>query len=195
MSRYTIRVKKMAVILSQTAEYALRAVVWLAGHLDQPQTAQQIAGATGVPPGYLAKIMRLLGRAGVVSARRGIGGGFALAKVPTEMTALDVVSAVDRIERIEKCPLGWHEHKKRLCPLHQRINGAIELVEEAFRESTIAELGGSSRRRARKPTNDDVPGGISNSWGWRHSRFAAGFGSGPHDGRSIQRSKRARRRL
>ena len=45
-------------MLSQTVEYSLRAVVWLASHADCPQTNQQIADATLVPAGYLAKIMQ-----------------------------------------------------------------------------------------------------------------------------------------
>ena len=55
-------------MFSQTVEYSLRAIVWLAAHPDDPQTNQQIAAATLVPSGYLAKVMQSLGGPGA-SAR------------------------------------------------------------------------------------------------------------------------------
>jgi Rrf2 family nitric oxide-sensitive transcriptional repressor len=61
-------------IFSQTVEYALRAAVWLADH-DDGQTTQEIAEATKVPPSYLAKVLQSLRRAGLVHAKRGVGGG------------------------------------------------------------------------------------------------------------------------
>jgi DNA-binding IscR family transcriptional regulator len=54
-------------MFSQTAEYALRAVVALADSGGQPLTTQQISTVTQVPPDYLAKVMQALGRSGLVS--------------------------------------------------------------------------------------------------------------------------------
>ncbi len=127
-------------MLSQTAEYALRAVVWLAAQQGQPQTTTQIAKATQVPAGYLAKVLQTLGRAGLVHAQRGLGGGFKLARDPAELTALAVVDAVDPIQRITACPLGIESHGGRLCPLHRRLDNVIEGTIQALGESTIAEI-------------------------------------------------------
>ena len=49
-----------AMTISQTAEYALRAVVWLAGHAEAAMGTPEIARSTRVPPGYLAKVLQLL---------------------------------------------------------------------------------------------------------------------------------------
>jgi Rrf2 family nitric oxide-sensitive transcriptional repressor len=127
-------------MLSQTVEYSLRAVVWLASHADDPQTNQQIAAATLVPVGYLAKVMQSLGRGGLVTAQRGKHGGFLLARPPEEISVLEVVNVVDPIQRIQKCPLGIATHGSHLCPLHKRLDAAIAMVENAFRESSIADL-------------------------------------------------------
>jgi Rrf2 family protein len=126
-------------MFSQTAEYALRAVVHLAARSGAPQTTQQIAVATRVPAGYLAKVMQSLSRAGVVHSQRGLHGGFTLSAPAAELTVLDVIQAVDPIRRIRSCPLGIKGHLN-LCPLHRRLDQAISLVEDALRQSTIAEL-------------------------------------------------------
>ncbi len=126
-------------MFSQTAEYALRAVVYLASEGAEARTAQQIAAATRVPVGYLAKVMQSLSRAGVVHSQRGLHGGFTLSRPAGELTVLDVLQAVDPIRRIRGCPLGLKGHVN-LCPLHRRLDQAIGMVEDALRRSTIAEL-------------------------------------------------------
>ena len=62
-------------MLSQTAEYALRVVVFLASREDNPATIAQIAAATQVPQGYLAKVLQSLARAGLTKSQRGLHGG------------------------------------------------------------------------------------------------------------------------
>lgn len=131
-------------MISQTAEYALRAIVYLADQ-DEPRTTAQIAAGTHVPAGYLAKVMQNLSRARLVDSRRGLNGGFTLAVDADELTILEVVNAVDPIQRIRECPLGLHG--TNLCPLHRRLDDAAQLVEQAFRESTVAELLNVPRRK------------------------------------------------
>jgi Rrf2 family protein len=127
-------------MFSQTVEYALRAVVHLAYEAPEARTTAQIAEATRVPQDYLAKILQGLAKKGVVQTRRGVGGGVSLAKAPEELTILDVVNAVEPIERIRSCPLGLKAHGVRLCPLHKRVDNALALVEEAFGKTTLAEV-------------------------------------------------------
>jgi len=126
-------------MISQTAEYALRAIVYLASQPGEPRTVQQIAEATRVPAGYLSKVMQGLSRAGLVHSQRGLHGGFTLNATPDRLTVFDVVQAVDPLRRITSCPLGLKGHVN-LCPLHRRLDNAMGLVEKALRESTIAEL-------------------------------------------------------
>ncbi len=128
-------------MFSQTSEYALRAVVWLA---DQPAGsifgARVIAEETQVPASYLAKIMQQLVQAEVVSSHRGVAGGFRLEFTPDELRVLDVVNAVDPIKKFTACPLKLRTHAKRRCAMHARLNHAIEDVEEALGASTIADI-------------------------------------------------------
>src|SRR5690554_1777360 len=109
-------------MISQTAEYALRAAVYLASQGDEARTVQQIAAATRVPTGYLAKVMQSLSRAGLVQSWRGVAGGFSLAASPDEVSVLDVINVVEPIRRFPECPLGLPGHAGRLCPLHQQLD-------------------------------------------------------------------------
>ena len=127
-------------MFSQTVEYALRAVVVLASQPGTPMTTQRIATGTHVPAGYLSKVLQNLGRAGIVHSQRGVHGGFRLTRDPADLNVLEVVNAVDPIRRINTCPLGLEAHGTQLCPLHRRLDDALAYVEQAFRESTIADL-------------------------------------------------------
>ena len=126
-------------MFSRTTEYALRAVVYLAARGGEARTIGQIAEATRLRADYLSKVMQNLRKQGLVQSQRGLHGGFSLGVPATELTVYDVVQAVDPIRRIEKCPLGIKDHIN-LCPLHRRLDAALDMVEQALRGSTIAEL-------------------------------------------------------
>lgn len=127
-------------MLSQTVEYALRAVVHLAAESPKARTTDEIATATLVPKAYLSKVLQALARAGIVHSQRGLGGGISLQKTPAELTILAVVNAVEPIQRIRTCPLGLKAHGVRLCPLHRRVDNALALMEKAFGDTTLAEV-------------------------------------------------------
>ena len=127
-------------MLSQTVEYALRAAVYLANQCPNPRTTEQIAVVTKVPQAYLSKVMQNLARGGLVRSQRGIHGGFVLARQPAQVTILEVVNAVDPIQRITTCPLELPSHGVNLCPLHRRLDLALAAVEAAFGKTTLAEV-------------------------------------------------------
>ena len=127
-------------MISQTAEYALRAISLLAEHHPAPLRTSRIAQAARVPKPYLVKVLQSLAREGIVETRRGLGGGVSLAKELGELTMLDVVNAVDPIQRITKCPIGLAAHGVALCPMHSRLDKALEQIEKTFRSTTLAEV-------------------------------------------------------
>jgi Rrf2 family protein len=127
-------------MISQTAEYALRAVVFLGHQMGQPCTTANLADDIGAPPDYLAKVMQGLSRAGIVSSQRGLHGGFKLARQPGELTILDVVNAVDAFHRVDHCPLDRPSHNSGLCPLHRRIDDVMAVAEQTLKETTIADV-------------------------------------------------------
>ena len=127
-------------MISPTAEYALRAIVYLASKQGEPQTNQQIAEITKVPSAYLSKVLQALGRAGLLTSQRGLGGGYRLTRDMDEITMLDVVNSVDPVQRIRRCPMEIAEHGFTLCPLHSRLDKAMEFIETTFGDTTVGSL-------------------------------------------------------
>ena len=134
-------------MFSQTAEYALRAAVWLAENEGQPQTTSQIARATHVPAGYLSKVLQAMGRSGLVRGARGLGGGFELTRPAAEVSILEVVNAVDPFRRIQRCPLDLASHRHQLCPLHRRLDDALALIEQTLGSTRLVEVLGAGANK------------------------------------------------
>jgi Rrf2 family protein len=127
-------------MISRTAEYALRAVVVLGSIPGGPRTTRRLAGQARVPSGYLSKVLRALGRAELVEARRGLGGGFVLSRPLDELTIREVINAVDPPSRIDRCPPEVAAHGRRLCTLHRRLDEGIARLEALFGGTTIGQL-------------------------------------------------------
>jgi Rrf2 family transcriptional regulator, nitric oxide-sensitive transcriptional repressor len=127
-------------MISQTSEYALRAVVFLAQHPDKPSTTAEIAKWTKVPEHYLSKVMLALAKHEVVYSKKGLHGGYVLAHEPESLPLLNVINAVDPIKPIKSCPLKLKTHGTNLCRLHKKVNDTISMMEDMFRTSTIATI-------------------------------------------------------
>lgn len=142
--------RKLRAMLSQTIEYALRAMTHLASlERGAAVNSETIAQRTMVPKGYLSKVLRDLVVAELIVSQRGPNGGFSLARAPELISMLDVVNAVDPITRITKCPLGNPAHIQ-LCPLHRRIDDAIGMIEGEFGRTSLAEVLESNARSGRE---------------------------------------------
>src|SRR3954464_14710534 len=87
----------MVVKVSTRGDYASRALLSLALHADGqgPTSVRDIAERTGLPQPYLEQILLALKGAGLVRSKRGVGGGYVLARSPEDITLGQIVSAVD----------------------------------------------------------------------------------------------------
>ncbi len=126
-------------MLSRTTEYALRAATALAGRPERALLSRELAEITGVSTPYLKKVLRLLARSALVRSQPGPGGGFTLARAPERISLLDVIRAVEPIQRIERCPLRLQSHTE-LCRLHRRIDDALASIETAFESTSLASV-------------------------------------------------------
>lgn len=127
-------------MLSQTAEYALRAMACLAMRPDELVATSTLAQQTKVPPDYLAKVLQLLSNADLIRGRRGVGGGYRLSRPASKIRLLDVINAIDAIRRIETCPLGLSNHGPLLCPVHRRLDQAAAALIEIFGGVTLQDM-------------------------------------------------------
>lgn len=133
-------------MLSQTSEYALRAVVYLATTYPDPAPNHLIAENCHVPRDYLAKILLGLRQSGLVASQRGKNGGFVLTRPPEEVSLREVVDCVDPIERVIECPRAVEEHCEELCPLHRFLDEVAAKVIAALESQTIADLANGTPR-------------------------------------------------
>ena len=124
-------------MISQAAEYALRAMLLLALRSAPPLTTSQIAAQTRIPGGYLSKVLQTLVRSGLLISQRGVNGGFVLSRPPESLTMMDIVTAIDPSHRVRSCPL---TRQVKLCPLHRRIDAAVAAAEHELRRTTLADL-------------------------------------------------------
>jgi Rrf2 family transcriptional regulator, nitric oxide-sensitive transcriptional repressor len=134
-------------MLSQTAEYALRAMWYLARHRDEPQVISTIAQATEVSRDYLSKVLQQLVRGLLVRSRRGKGGGFVLARSPEAITLFDIVNIVSPIQRLTHCPLTNRAYcvnheagQPGLCPLHAAMDDAARKFERRLSAIRLTDL-------------------------------------------------------
>ncbi len=92
--------------VSTRGDYASRALLSLALHADgddsspegrrgRPTPVRDIAERTGLPQPYLEQILLALKGAGLVRSKRGVGGGYILARDPQEITVAEIIRAVD----------------------------------------------------------------------------------------------------
>ena len=132
-------------ILSQTAVYALKAVLYLSEtEGDQPMRVDDIAAALDVPRNYLSKILHVLAREGVLTSTRGPHGGFRLGRTPAELTLESVIRHFDEITTASGCLLGRarcsDEHP---CAAHAHWKSVSLSVRTFLRETTIEDFAAS----------------------------------------------------
>lgn len=129
-------------MISQTAEYALRAVLHLAGRPPQRLTsAAESAAAISVAERYLARVLNALAHAGVLRSVRGPHGGFRLALPASQLTLAEVVAPFDAVGDPPQCLLrnqrcGTGEP----CLAHAGWNAVAAGVRAYFQETTVADL-------------------------------------------------------
>lgn len=145
-------------MLSATAEYALRAVLYLAEHPHrQPVRAGELASAVRVPANYLAKVLHQLARRGVLRSSRGRQGGFELALAPERLSLFKVIAGFDRLGQRRRCLLGRRKCTARQpCAAHKRWEAVADQIAAFFRQTTLQGLlttangtGTESRRNGR----------------------------------------------
>jgi Rrf2 family protein len=93
--------------LTKKADYGLMALKYLAEHPDlSALSAKEVADAYGIPAQLLAKILQLLTKHGLLRSHAGMNGGYALARDAREISAYEVILAIDGPFFITSCVKG-----------------------------------------------------------------------------------------
>ena len=132
--------------ISRKAEYALRALLLIAK--DPPEKVHQIQEVSergNIPVKFLEQILLTLRNEGLLTSKRGVGGGYSLRKRPSEMVVLDIIETLDgpiaplpcALERsIDPCGCPDPVH----CPLRPLMRRARDQLRELFGNKTIQDL-------------------------------------------------------
>jgi Rrf2 family protein len=133
-------------MLSQTAEYALRAVLYLAERPEgHPTPVDAIADDLGIPRNYLSKILHSLAKRDLLTSSRGRGGGFELTLRASEVSLLEVVEPFDQLEGRKKCLLGRPRcSESNPCAAHHQWKEMLDRVTGFFRNTTVQDLIGET---------------------------------------------------
>ena len=129
-------------MLSNTADYAIRAILVLARRNDgRPVHAEVIAAATGAPRNYLAKTLNALAKARIVTSMRGPQGGFRLAVKPTDLTLARVIDLFDEPRQHTRCLLGDSACDPACpCAAHHRWTAVMVARRAPLTSTTFADL-------------------------------------------------------
>lgn len=128
-------------MLSATADYALRALLFLARGGPTPMKADVIARAIGAPPNYLSKTLNVLAREGIVASTRGPRGGFVLSVPSDQLTIGRIVRVFDDQPRDRRCLLRDAAcNPETPCSAHQRWDAVSRAAREALAATSIAYL-------------------------------------------------------
>lgn len=128
--------------LSKKADYGLIAVKHLAMHREQHAcSANEVAEEYGISTTLMAKVLQKLARQGMVAAKHGSSGGYQLAKEPENITALDVISAIDGPVLITSCVTSHGAcDATDKCSVREPLQRVNESILSVLKTVTIAQL-------------------------------------------------------
>ena len=138
-------------LFSRTAEYAVRAMTFLAMQPSGKLTgAREIARAEHIPMPFLWKILHMLTRQKLIRSFKGIHGGYELARPAEETTLSSIVFATDGVDFSNLCVLGLPNcGQQNACPLHDTWKDIRGKMLAMLEQNTLADLARVARRRAK----------------------------------------------
>ena len=135
--------------LTMSGEYAIRAMLHLAGEDSNKNVQiQDISKKWDIPENFLRKIIPQLAKASLVMSIRGSGGGIKLAKSPNNITALDVIEAVEGKIFLNKCLFSADIcDRSDWCSMHEVWEEAQQSLKNVLNSKSIAQLAMTNSER------------------------------------------------
>jgi Rrf2 family protein len=128
--------------LTKKADYGLMAMKHLAEHAHSGAcSAKDVAESYGIPPEVLAKILQRLTKAGLLQSQHGINGGYTLARAANEISAYEVIRAIDGPLFITSCITVRGEcDQTQRCTIREPLRKVNRSIEEVLKKIKIAEM-------------------------------------------------------
>jgi FeS assembly SUF system regulator len=131
------------IILSKLADYGVIVATHLAAAPGQVVNAMHLAADTRLPPTTVSKVLKLLAKAGIVTAVRGAAGGYRLARAPHLVSVAEIIAAIDGAFGMTQCTstLGPCD-RLHFCPTRPHWHRINEAVGQALAQVTLDEMTG-----------------------------------------------------
>ena len=129
-------------LLSRSCEYALQALLYIAAVPEKKYVlTREVAEQCDLSYHFLGKMLQTLVKNRLLNSQKGPGGGFRLAKPPSEITLHEVIDAVEGVDFLTECVLGLPQcDPLRPCPVHDQWAAEKEKIHDMFANRTVAQL-------------------------------------------------------
>jgi Rrf2 family transcriptional regulator, iron-sulfur cluster assembly transcription factor len=125
-------------LVTREADYAIRCVLEVATH--GRISAAEVARTRSISRTFLGKIVQTLAKAGIVSTRRGVGGGISLAVAPEDLTLLQIIEAIEGPLVLNECLVSQPDCPQiAVCPAYPYLCEAQRSLRHIF-DVTVAEM-------------------------------------------------------
>ncbi len=131
-----------------TTEYAIRALALMARTPEERFSVRRLCEDLELPQKYLGRLMRKLSEAGLLTATRGVNGGYELAKPAANISLLAVMESCEGLDSFERCMLGldWCD-PAHPCALHARVADARDAFYQLLARTTVTDVAHSPSQR------------------------------------------------
>lgn len=131
-------------MLSNTAKYAIRAVIYVAMNAKDGEKIgiKKISSDLKIPTPFLGKIMQSLAKHKLLSSTKGPHGGFGLGRRAENISLMDIVEVVDGVDGFNECIIGLHTctEEEKHCPIHSRYAQIRSELKDFFENKNIGVL-------------------------------------------------------
>ena len=128
--------------LNKLTDYAVVVLAQMANDTDAVVTAPKLARDTGVPAPTVAKLLKALVRAEILTSQRGAGGGYVLGQAASDITVADIISALEGPISLTACVDGNDLtcEVETLCPMRGNWDKVNRAIRNALESVTLAEM-------------------------------------------------------
>jgi len=133
--------------ITKQTDYGIVLLTTLAADQDRLVTAPDLASETSLPQPMVAKILKLLARAGILASHRGVNGGYCLARSPEELSVAEVINALEGQIAITECTDDTPGlcSQETVCAVRSNWNRINLAIQDALDRISLTEMTGAVR--------------------------------------------------
>ena len=144
--------------VTKLADYGIVILTYLAAHRENTYNARDIANLVNLPLPVVSKVLKLLGKSGLVASQRGIKGGYGLAHAPEKITVAAIIQAVEGPIAVTECNTNRDCDLQTGCPVRTNWHLINRTIQSALERISLAEM---TQPMAQPLVSLTVPGGAS----------------------------------